>query len=241
VQLLSLVCALRMAPADPGTVDGSTGIGASVVFFALILVTSGVLIIIIKKGFSRYLYRITEYTALFFIPLFMAASLTNSLVAGLITGVAFVALRALVRRREATIALSFVLAVSIATILGITFGPVPILILLALLSLYDFIAVKKTKHMLVLAEDVIKRKGPQILTFESGNEKIMIGLADLIFPSALFVSAYLDATAAVAALTGIGSVAGMILLLKSPMDEGMPAIPFVSLGGVGYIIGILLL
>ncbi|HHN81345.1 MAG TPA: hypothetical protein ENN11_01835 [Methanomicrobia archaeon] len=241
VQILSLACALMITPADPTTVEGGAGIGASVLFFVLILITSGVLILIIKRGLSRYLYRITEYIALFFIPLFMVASITGLLIAGLGAGGVCVAIRTFIRRREATIALSFVLAVSIATILGITFSPVPIIILLALLSLYDFIAVKKTKHMLVLAEDVIKRKGPQILTFESGKEKIMIGLADLIFPSALFVSAYLDSTAAIAALTGIGSVAGMILLLNSPMDEGMPAIPFVSLGGVGYIVGVLLL
>lgn len=113
--------------------------------------------------------------------------------------------------------------------------------LLLLLSVYDFVAVKKTKHMIRMAEDVISQEGPQLIRFSSEGDEILIGLADIIFPSALFVSVYLTEGIWVSVLTSIATVIGLIILFKGPIDEGMPAIPFVSLGIAGYLIGILVI
>jgi presenilin-like A22 family membrane protease len=136
---------------------------------------------------------------------------------------------------------STIISIGIASIIGITFGPVPLIILLLLLSVYDFIAVKKTKHMIRMAEDVIREKGPQLLSFSSGKDEIIIGLADIIFPSALFVSVYLNDGILIAIMTSIASIIGLILLFNGPIEEGMPAIPFISLGIVGYLLGVIIL
>jgi len=56
--------------------------------------------------------------------------------------------------------LGVLLAGGIASIFGISLEPVPVIVLLIILAVYDAISVYKTKHMLTLADGVMKQKVP---------------------------------------------------------------------------------
>jgi len=99
-------------------------------------------------------------------------------------------------------------AVGVTSIVGISFAPGPILVLMIILAVYDAISVYKTKHMIDLADSVMEFNLPVLLvvpkskdyTFikkkglkeqlASGEERdaLFIGLGDIIFPSAFAVS-----------------------------------------------------
>ncbi len=103
------------------------------------------------------------------------------------------------------------MAVGLTAILGISFGPIPALVLLAALAVYDAIAVYKTKHMIDLADTVMSESLPimfvipkhagytfikkektlkeQIAAGEA-RDALFMGLGDVIIPGALVVSAY---------------------------------------------------
>jgi presenilin-like A22 family membrane protease len=103
------------------------------------------------------------------------------------------------------------MSVGLCAILGISFGILPALLLLALLAVYDAIAVYRTKHMIALADTVMseslpimfvipKRAGYSFLKkrkslkeqIASGEEReaLFMGLGDVIIPGALVVSAF---------------------------------------------------
>ena len=99
-------------------------------------------------------------------------------------------------------------AVGVTSIVGISFAPGPILVLMIILAVYDAISVYKTKHMIDLADSVMEFNLPVLLVvpkskdysfmkkkglkeqLASGEERdaLFIGLGDIIFPSAFAVS-----------------------------------------------------
>jgi presenilin-like A22 family membrane protease len=101
-------------------------------------------------------------------------------------------------------------AAASATLFGINFGIVPVVVLLAALAVYDAIAVYKTRHMLALADSVIELRLPILLVipkhggykfqeqaakFKEANaenkgerEAMFMGLGDLVMPTMLVVS-----------------------------------------------------
>lgn len=104
-----------------------------------------------------------------------------------------------------------IMSVGLTAILGISFGPIPALLLLTALAVYDAIAVYKTKHMIDLADTVMSESLPIMFVIPkhagysfikkektlkeqiaSGERRdaLFMGLGDVIIPGALVVSAY---------------------------------------------------
>lgn len=120
-------------------------------------------------------------------------------------------------------------SVGVTSIIGISFAPGPILLLMIILAVYDAISVYKTKHMIDLADSVMEFNLPVLLvvpkklpyTFkekpglkdqlESGKEReaLFIGLGDIIFPSAFAVSlsVYLEDKVSFTEVLGINGIA----------------------------------
>jgi presenilin-like A22 family membrane protease len=122
-------------------------------------------------------------------------------------------------------------------IFGISLGVIPVLILLILLAIYDFISVYETKHMIRLAEGVMDLKVPVLFVLPrnrqyshakwikdssalKGEEKLQkreayfMGLGDAVIPSTLVISANFFLTA--------------------------PSIGFINIPALGAIVGILI-
>jgi presenilin-like A22 family membrane protease len=121
----------------------------------------------------------------------------------------------------------FLAAGALIAILGISFGPLPVFVLLALLAVYDYIAVYRTKHMLSLADVVVDLRLPILLVMpsepgydypnapplqaqataaERGGERdaMFMGLGDVVIPGVLVVAAFVWLPARVL-LPGIGA------------------------------------
>ena len=89
-----------------------------------------------------------------------------------------------------------------ASFFGLEFSPSVVVVLLLIFSVYDFVAVYKTKHMVVMAREMIEKKvilgfviPKDLKYFNDGLEKVkpggnfmILGGGDIVFPSLLAVS-----------------------------------------------------
>ena len=151
-------------------------------------------------------------------------------------------------------ALGILIGAGVAAIFGGSLEVLPVVVLLILLAIYDFISVYKTKHMITLAEGVIDLKTPILFVIPKkrdysfikdgigkladGGERsaFIIGMGDMIMPAILVVSANVFIKGAklggvinLPALGAIiGSVAGLVVLLHFVMSgkpqAGLPPI-----------------
>ncbi len=146
-----------------------------------------------------------------------------------------------------------------ASIFGISLMVVPAIVLLAVLAVYDAIAVYHTKHMVSLAEGVLDLRLPVLLVVPrrrnfsfirdvdmKSGEAYFMGLGDMVIPSILTVSAYRFVAAPQFILfnlpawgTMIGTLVGYIALTfiigKGKAHAGLP---FLNSGAIiGFLIG----
>ncbi len=125
--------------------------------------------------------------------------------------------------------------------LAVIFVPVvnlvSIIVILFLISIYDFIAVWKTKHMIKLAKFQARMKLFAGLFIPYGNKSAMLGGGDMGFP--LLFSGVLFKTygwnAIIAVITS--ALALTYLLIKSEKGKYYPAMPFLTVGCLlGFVI-----
>jgi presenilin-like A22 family membrane protease len=154
----------------------------------------------------------------------------------------------------------------VSALLGTSLRPWPeIIILLIALSVYDFIAVFKTKTMVSMFKELLKRGAPLAIIVpespyqftanvhkisraklkEKDRKVLMLGTGDLAFPALFAVSAYATSGLAAALAIMAGSVIGLIFnhyLLMVRKFRFIPALPFIAAFSIiGYAIAILLL
>lgn len=112
-------------------------------------------------------------------------------------------------------------------------------ILLILISVYDAIAVWRTKHMVSMAEAQTKIKLFAGLFIPYGNKKAVLGGGDIGFPL-FFSGVVLKSFGWMGALivTLCVTLALLLLLFKSQKNTYYPAMPFLS---AGCFVGLLLL
>lgn len=144
-----------------------------------------------------------------------------------------------------------------ASIFGISLSVLPVLVLLIVLMVYDYLSVRKSKHMLTLADGVLRQKMPIMfivpkdkgysyrksgLNLEAKKEErgaFMIGMGDMIMPAILVVCAQVYAGGAnVISVLGVnlpavGALLGGILgfcLLLIPLSTGkpQPGLPWIN-------------
>lgn len=137
-----------------------------------------------------------------------------------------------------------------AAIFGVSLGVLPAFLLLALLAIYDAVAVYRTKHMLTLADGVMEMRLPVLFVVprrrgysfmedvsveEDDRDALYMGLGDAVIPTVLAASALSFAgemhdVAGVELYTAGGAVAGiaagfgglMYLVSKGKPHAGLP-------------------
>ncbi len=151
--------------------------------------------------------------------------------------------------------------VGIALILGISLGILPIVIFLSILAIYDAISVYKTKHMISLADNVIKYNLPALFVVPSKSdfsfkkvkgisknrekeerEAYYMGYGDVLIPSILVISAARNFGFISALFTLAGSLLTMLLLaVMVNTGKPQPGLPYLNAGALaGLIISLLL-
>jgi presenilin-like A22 family membrane protease len=231
VQVLAIIVASKFWVQDVILIESGDHPAASFMLFGLVLIATLIVLVLIKLKLSHLLYYFTEYVGLFVLCFLISSVFINMYVSLLLAGVA-VALRYYSHHFKRVSVI--ILAVGISALLGVSLGILPIIVFLVLLSVYDVLAVRKTKHMQVIAEDVYQRGGSQIFTFDTKEETFVLGAADIILPSTLVVSAYFNHTVVEAVFASVFALVGLLLATR---QQEAPALPYASLGIVGFVIG----
>lgn len=117
------------------------------------------------------------------------------------------------------------------------------IILLLIISVYDFIAVNLSKHMIKLAHAQFQLNTFSGFMLRTGRETAVLGGGDVLFPLLLTGVVFRDYSLLPAVLIIYGSMIGlMTLILIGRKDKFYPAMPFITGGSLlGLIIGLLFL
>lgn len=142
----------------------------------------------------------------------------------------------------------------VGSILGLSLRPEFIILLLIIFSIYDFIAVYKTKHMVEMAKEMIEQRAilalvipPSISGFQESLEKIepggkflILGGGDIVFPllfSASLIPTGILNSIIVAVFSSIGLFVGFYLFTKQKVRQPVPALPPIAFFSImGYLI-----
>lgn len=227
------------------------------------LIGTGVMILAVK--YWKFLIRIIEVVAVFF-----ASTVTFTFLIpveiffiplGVFLAIALTAWKVL-RPDFLNQNLSLIFSVTGAgAIIGASLGVLPSLVFILLLSVYDFISVFITKHMVYIAKEITKRPTAFTLAFPyrfkkpikfSADKKMIkkkfhifqLGGGDLAIPLIFSVSIFSSFSLIQALLSAIFSAAALSLLIyfsaKKP-GRVLPALPFISVGSIlGLLISLLI-
>lgn len=233
----------------------------SFILIAYILGMTAVLIILIR--FWMFFLKIIEAFAIFFTSLIVFAILVPEwyfplVLAGALT--AWKMLRPSILSQNAAVILS---TAGAGAVIGASLGTVPILLFILFLSIYDFISVFITKHMVYMAKAITKQPtaftaavphkfGKPTKTFSgaAGNfvKKRMhifqLGGGDLAIPLTFAVSVLSSYALKNALFVTAGSAIALLLLIcfaiKRP-GRALPALPPICAGGcIGFAISLLI-
>jgi presenilin-like A22 family membrane protease len=134
---------------------------------------------------------------------------------------------------------NFILALSLAgagSILGLSFGIIPVMVLITILAIYDLIAVFYTKHMINLANLFIEKKVNFIFEIPTKERLFRLGGGDIAIPllvsSSLFniliIKYSLFISLIPIILIWIASIIGLIwtfYILSTKKVKALPALP----------------
>ena len=232
-------------------------VGNSIVYFAVILVFTGVILVFAR--YKRFL------KAMLYFVVFISCYYTFYPFLGIAGFIPSAAVLVSLIKKPSWITIdvaAYFLAIGVISIFGISLAPLPAIVLMLVLAVYDAISVYKTRHMLSLAESVTDINVPMLfvvptsrefkgLKLERENEDkkaVFLGVGDVVIPNILVASAQRFTQSPVflglklaSWFTLIGGVAGLLVLLTKFTDRPQAGLPFLNLPAIaGYVIGVLL-
>lgn len=167
VEIGGVILAAPMIKSGYAVFEDPTSLENPVWFIGMLLGFTVILLILLKYRLKRVM-QFVIWASLFlsFIYVFTGLlSLVGVDISIIATGGLILALAAtllLVRYPEWYVVdiLGVLLSAGVASIFGISLEPIPVILLLVLLAVYDAISVYRTKHMLTLAEGIIENRMP---------------------------------------------------------------------------------
>lgn len=146
----------------------------------------------------------------------------------------------------------------IAAILGSSISPKTAVFLLIFMSIYDYVAVYRTKHMVKMAKAMISGRAifamiypehwhgfkSHIREARPGEGFMMLGTGDFVFPILMATSAYTVSAAAawtVLAFSLLGLLLMHLIFMSQKVRRPMPALPPLAASAIiGFIVAIIL-
>ena len=214
-------------------------------FIAYTLFGAVVIILVIRKlKMSMALFRVMEFVLIatssslvFYAVLRLGLGYDISTLGGTVLGLAFSAAKYF--RPDLKNAAAIMATAGVGVIFGISMGVLPVLLFLALLSIYDFLSVFITKHMVEMANYIISKDLAFTVTAKEVEprtkevKRIDLGTGDLIAPVMMEIS-ILPYSPVAALFVMLGSVTAMALFLTLVWKKKLvlPALPPIVLGMV---------
>jgi presenilin-like A22 family membrane protease len=235
---------------------------ANALFFLLYILFGAAMVILVARRYKgMLLFMLLEALVVFSassivffaIALSLGTDFLEALALGGAFGIALAAAKFVWREAKNTAAI--ISSAGVAAIFGFSLGFLPAAAFTILLSIYDYIAVFKTRHMVEMARELSTRQLSFAVTAKNvparkpkesaeayvdranrEGERLDLGTGDLAVPGMLSVSAYtlgpngLIYSLAIAA----GSTAALCLLLRFVSERRvfLPALPPICLGGM---------
>ncbi|AFD01152.1 Uncharacterized protein conserved in archaea [Methanocella conradii HZ254] len=275
VQVISLLLVPPLVGYDLRAFGNPESVWNPIYYVVFLLLFTVVMLVIIKYK-VRWLMQaimgvaiLSTLTYVFFGIAVLVAPSADLVVVTAVSGLASILLAALIVFYPEWYVVDVVgvlVAAGASALFGVSLAIMPTLILLALLAVYDYIAVYRTKHMIRLAEGVMDLKIPIMFVMprrwgysfaraggmqkEGEKEAYFMGLGDAVMPTMLAVSAnaFLDVPRLLGFINvpALGSVAGtlvsyfalmyVVVKLKKPQA----GLPFLCTGSiVGFLLGCL--
>lgn len=227
----------------------------SLYLFVMLIISTSLILLTIKLR-KRILVYIEYFSVFVLLSLFFSFFFPTS--ASLILSAILILLNTKIKNPLFKNFLSVLSVYSAASILGISLGVLPSLIFGTLLSVYDFISVFITKHMVFLARELITRPSFFMLTFPAkrnrkvsmGKHKVKlnfhsIGTGDFLVPLTFSIS-LLPSYGVFSSLTSLIFSSCMLFFLlyfqstrKKPTVY--PALPFIFSGSLlGFILSLII-
>lgn len=229
----------------------STGTGIGM-FIAALLLSTLMIILLIKYLNSKFIFQLLFAWLIFVGSLAVFEVLVGEPLA-MTLAVMLVILRFM---KPLVIVQNIAMIVAIGGIspqLAMFFSTPTLIAVLIFASIYDYIAVFKTKHMITLFEGLIEHKTPFTILIpdkgslfqninteihkrtERGREFFLLGTGDIAFPAIFAISVLADYGfyAAIAVIFGslLGLFADHFLLMR--LKKPIPALPFISAFSLG--------
>ncbi len=263
VQLLALFVGANMI--DKGMAEYMPAKTAILTFGIAFLLATGILLLVL-----RFLKGPMSLGLFFAFVLFVGARLVFDAFVPFLYGVALAIAIVALRFWKPTVLTHniaiFIALAGVSAKLGTLLPVLAVIVILALLSVYDVIAVFKTKHMVKMFKGMIQQGLPigiiipenigllgrsmkavsaQKLKEKSKKAFIMLGGGDLSFPAVFAVSALAVYGWTVALAIVAGAMVGMVsihfLLLKKEI-RALPALPPIAAGSIlGFLISTMLI
>ncbi len=258
VQTIGLYCGYQyLGLIQSGEVQGPfenpDSAANSIILFAYILITTFIIILIIK--FRKSFLKIFEAMAVFFaswiaFDFLIPYGLIGYLIPwGVILAILLTAWKML---KPTLLSQNIALIFSVSgagAIIGGSLGVFPVIIFLLLLSAYDFVSVFITKHMVYMAKAITETPMAFTAAVPMKTEKVdhvfQLGGGDLVMPLVLAVSVMGRLGVYHALATSLGAFIALALLflyvIKRP-GEALPALPPLSAGAcLGLVASVLIL
>ena len=246
VQLLGLYLGTKLVllPEIEPMTEAVYGIG----IFLYILVATGFVLLVIKywkRGLRLFeLLSVFLATEIFFEIFFLGL-----VEPGLEVGIALllaagITIARIFKKNILTQNIAILLSIiGVGALLGASLGFLPALILLGLLTIYDIIAVFKTKHMVTMAKEITKQKLAFTLAIPTKKHLFQLGGGDLAMPLVFSVAVLREFGLTTALATVAGSMVVLVMffawLAKKP-GKAYPALPPVTIGAIlGWAIAVI--
>ena len=165
VQLMAILLS-SILPSDYQAFEDAEDPINPIYYIVMLLIMTGLMLLLIRWGKGNVLkgiFYFAFFTTLIYVffPVYM--QVLEAGVASILAIASSIVLVALMATRPEWYVLNtvgFLVGIGVTAIIGISLGILPVIILLTLLAIYDFISVYRTKHMLTLAEGVTKLNLP---------------------------------------------------------------------------------
>ncbi len=213
VQIIALLLAAPMAANDMRAFEDPDSAANSIFYIIFVLAFTFVLLMAIRRN-MKWIIQLTILLAVgstmyyvFFALISIAdiSPLANNVISIILAAALTILLYKFPEWYVVNI-IGLIIGAGASAIFGISLSILPVVVLLALLAIYDAIAVYKTKHMIDLAEGVMDLRLPILFVIpkhlkysfiedsfkkEEGQkrEAFFMGLGDAIMPTILVVSA----------------------------------------------------
>ncbi len=238
-------------------VTGNVDNPLNAVFFIVYMVAGALVMIVLMRIFRLHVlvFRVLEFVMIatsssivFYAFLRLVLGYEDSTTMGIIMGLAFSAAKSL--RPSLKNAAAILATAGVGVIFGISLGMFPVVLFLVLLSVYDYLSVFATKHMVEMANFVVERnlaftvtaKAPPPAPGEK-EQRVDLGTGDMVAPIMLEVSA-LTFNPVATAFVFVGAAVSLWLFLFLVWKKKMilPALPPIVLGmlvflAIGFLLG----